>query len=72
MGTRAEAVAKLGAWIKTLPYRPGRRSYVLEHRDNEWVSCRREIELIVEQAFEEVFGPDPEADDDRRHGFKLR
>ena len=61
-----------GAWIKTLPHRPGRRTYVLECIDGEWVFRRRENELIVEKAFEEVFRPDPEANDDRRHGFKLR
>ncbi len=72
MGTPGEAVAKLGAWIKTLPHRPGRRTYVLEQIDGDWVFRRLEMELMVEEAFEEAFEADPEAHDDRRYGFKLR
>ncbi len=54
------------------PHRPGRRTYVLEQIDGDWVFRRLEMELMVEEAFEEAFEADPEAHDDRRYGFKLR
>jgi hypothetical protein len=69
--TPDEADAALTAWVKTLPHYPGRRTYLLEHIDGEWIFRRHEIELMVEEAIEEAFGLDPEPDDDRRYGFKL-
>jgi hypothetical protein len=60
MGTPDEADAALTAWVKSLPHYPGRRTYLLEHIDGEWVLRRHEIELLVEEAIEEAFGLDPE------------
>jgi hypothetical protein len=69
--TPDEADAALTEWVKSLPHWQPRRTYLLEHVDGEWVFRRHGIELMVEEVFEEVFGADPEAHDDRRYGFKL-
>lgn len=72
MGTpEDDADAALRTWITRLPKSHGCRTYVLEHIDGEWVFRRDEVELIFDKVFEELFGPDPEAHDDRRTGFKL-
>ncbi len=42
--------------LSTLPKIPGRRTYVLEHIDGEWVFRRHEIELVFDDAMEEAFG----------------
>jgi hypothetical protein len=66
--SKADAADRaLVALISSMPKIPGRRTYVLKPIDGEWVFRRDEVELMVEEAFEEVGGPDPEADDDRRY-----
>ena len=61
----------LGRIVSAAKRWPRRRTYVLEQIDGEWVFRREEVELIVENIFEEIFGRDPDPDDDRRYGFKL-
>jgi hypothetical protein len=54
--------------VRSLPKIPDRRTYTLEYINGDWVFRRRETELAFDLAMEEVFGVQPDPDDDRRFG----
>jgi hypothetical protein len=68
-----DADAALFALLSSLRGTPPRplRTYTGEFVNGEWVFRRCEMDLMFEEIMEKALGLEPDADDDRRYGFKL-